>query len=86
MQPGDRSDVATDVEITRRVREALASGGETSAHARNVEVDTANGTVTLRGTVTSEEERTQIESLARSAGASRIDNRLEIDRAAPSDE
>jgi osmotically-inducible protein OsmY len=35
--------------------------------------------VTLRGPVPSEQQRAQIESMARSAGATRIDNELEIE-------
>jgi osmotically-inducible protein OsmY len=66
---------ASDDEITRRVRQALAS----DAQARDVEVSTEDGVVTLRGPVPSEQQRAQIESMARSAGATRIDNELEIE-------
>jgi osmotically-inducible protein OsmY len=81
-----RSDVASDRELTQRVRQALSAESEMSAQARTVEVTTEDGTVTLRGAVASEQERTKIESLARSAGATRIDNELEIDRDDTSDE
>lgn len=80
LRPGDRSDAAMDREITQKVREALSSDSGMAAQARDVDVSTENGTVTLRGTVASEQEKTQIESLARSAGATRIDNQLTIDR------
>ena len=66
---------ASDDEITQRVRQALSS----DAQAREVEVSTEDGVVTLRGPVPSEQRRAQIESLARSAGATQIDNELEID-------
>lgn len=86
LAPGDRSEVASDRELTQKVRQALSSGSEMSAQARNVEVTTEDGTVTLRGAVTSEQERTKIESLARSVGATQIDNELEIDRADTAEE
>ncbi len=70
----------SDLEITQRVRQAISSNEGISMQARNVEVETEDGVVTLRGPVTSEQERAQMESLARSAGATRIDNELEVDR------
>lgn len=72
---GYAAGAASDDEITQRVRQALSS----DAQAREVEVSTEDGVVTLRGPVPSEQRRAQIESLARSAGATQIDNELEID-------
>lgn len=80
LRPGDRSDAAMDREITQKVRDALSSDSGMAAQARDVDVSMENGTLTLRGTVASEQERTQIESLARGAGATRIDNQLTIER------
>ncbi len=42
--------------------------------------------MTLLGPVKTEQEKTTIESLAKNAGATRIDNQLEIDRDAMSGE
>ena len=51
-----------------------------SVQAQNVKVIAQNGVVTLRGPVKTEQEKTTIEALAKSAGATRIDNQIEIDR------
>lgn len=80
VQTGDRSDAGMDREITQKVRNALASDSGMTAQARDVDVSTEDGTVTLRGTVASEQQKSQIESLARSAGATQVDNQLTIER------
>jgi len=50
-----------------------------SAVAKNVKIVTANGTVTLRGPVETDAERTKIVELAQSAaGNAKIDNQLEV--------
>jgi osmotically-inducible protein OsmY len=46
--------------------------------ARNVKVISQNGVVTLRGPVETEAEKANIETLARNAGATQIDNQLEV--------
>lgn len=78
--PMDQSNSATDIDLTQRIRQGITSNDAMSVEARNVKVVSQNGAVTLRGPVDSQAEKDAIESVARSAGAARIDNQLEIDR------
>ncbi len=80
LTPGDQSESAPDIELTQAIRKGITSNDAMSVLAQNVKVITQNGTVTLRGPVESEQERATIEALAKTAGATRIDNQLEIDR------
>jgi osmotically-inducible protein OsmY len=78
--PIDQSNTAQDVDLTQRIRSGITSIDSMSVQARNVKVITQDGVVTLRGPVESEQEKATIEMLARNAGATRIDNQIEIDR------
>jgi osmotically-inducible protein OsmY len=78
--PLDQSNSAADVALTQRIRQGITSNDAMSVQAHNVKVVSQSGAVTLRGPVQSQSEKDAIESVARSAGASRIDNQLEIDR------
>jgi osmotically-inducible protein OsmY len=80
LTPADQSNSALDLELTKSIRQGITSNDEMSLQARNVKVISQDGVVTLRGPVETEEERASIEALARNAGATRIDNQLEIDR------
>lgn len=86
LTPTDQSSAASDVEMTRKIRKAITSDDAMSMLARNVKIITQRGVVTLRGPVKTKGERATIESLAKSAGAVRIDNQLEIDGDMPSSE
>ncbi len=86
LTPTDQSSAAADVEMTRKIRKAITSDDAMSMQARNVKIITQGGVVTLRGPVKTTGERATIESLAKSAGAVRIDNQLEIDSDMPSSE
>lgn len=77
---GDQSNSDRDVDLTQKIRRGITSDDDMSMQARNVKVISQNGAVTLRGPVESEQEKASIESLARNAGATRIDNQIEIDR------
>jgi len=80
LTPLDQSNSAPDLALTQTIRQGITSDDSMSMQARNVKVITQNGVVTLRGPVETEQERATIESLAKDAGATRIDNQLEIDR------
>jgi DNA-binding transcriptional regulator YbjK len=54
-----------DLEVQRRVREALSQEEDLSTMARNVQVEVSDGVVTLRGTVENEKERDEVEQIAR---------------------
>lgn len=80
LTPLDQSNSAPDLALTQAIRQGITSDDAMSLQARNVKVITQNGVVTLRGPVATEQEKETIESLAKAAGATRIDNQLEIDR------
>lgn len=77
--PGDQAANETDRTITQNVRQAITSDDALSTDAKNVKVITSDGTVTLRGPVKSEQEKTQIEAKAKQvAGVKKVDNQLEV--------
>jgi hypothetical protein len=78
--PLEQSNSEQDIELTQRIRSGITSNDAMSVQARNVKVISRDGFVTLRGPVETETEKASIEALARSAGATRVDNQLEIDR------
>lgn len=67
-----------DLELSRRIREAVTSNDQFSANAKNVKIITQNGKVTLRGPVNSEQERDAILGIVKGTGASSVDNQLEV--------
>ena len=76
---GDQSNSSEDVKITAAIRSAVVKDDSLSATAKNVKIITADGTVTLRGPVKNEAEKTKIAELAQSAaGNAKIDNQLEV--------
>jgi hyperosmotically inducible protein len=76
---GDQSNSQEDVQITAAIRRAVVGDKSLSMTAKNVKIITANGTVTLRGPVNNDAEKTKIAELAQSAaGNAKIDNQLEV--------
>ena len=76
---GDQSNSQEDVKITAAIRRAVVRDNSLSATAKNVKIITANGTVTLRGPVKNDAEKTKIGELAQSAaGNAKINNQLEV--------
>ena len=76
---GDQSNNQEDVKITAAIRRAVVGDKSLSMTAKNVKIITANGTVTLRGPVNNDAEKTKIAELAQSAaGDAKIDNQLEV--------
>ena len=68
-----------DLAITRDIRRALVADKNLSTYAHNVKVITANGEVTLKGPVRSEDERKAVEAKAvEIAGQGRVANELTI--------
>jgi hyperosmotically inducible periplasmic protein len=79
MTAGEQSNSKSDVEITREIRRAVVKDHSLSMLAHNVKIVTANGSVTLRGPVKSEEEKTAIASKAKQiAGADNVDDQIEV--------
>jgi hyperosmotically inducible periplasmic protein len=76
---GDQSNSQADVKTTAAIRRAVVKDHSLSSMAKNVKIITANGTVTLRGPVKTDAEKTKIAELAQSAaGNAKIDNQLEV--------
>lgn len=76
---GDQSNSSQDTQTTAAIRRAVVKDKSLSATAKNVKIITANGTVTLRGPVKNDAEKTKIAELAQSAaGSAKIDNQLEV--------
>jgi hypothetical protein len=68
-----------DRETTRKIRKALVSDKSLSTYAHNVRVISQNGTVTLKGSVRSEDERKTVEAKAAEiAGASNVKDELTV--------
>ena len=77
--PGDQSESETDRTITQNVRQAVTADDSISTNGKNVKIVTVDGTVTLRGPVKSEQEKTNIAAKAQQiAGVKQVDNQLEI--------
>jgi hyperosmotically inducible periplasmic protein len=68
-----------DRTITQNVRQAVTADDSISTNGKNVKIITVDGTVTLRGPVKSEQEKTNIAAKAQQiAGVKKVDNQLEI--------
>jgi len=77
--PIDQGNNSSDLKTTQEIRKAVVGDGSLSFTAKNVKIITTNGKVTLRGPVSSAEEREKIAAYARkAAGAANVDNQLEV--------
>ena len=76
---GDQSESEADRTISQNIRQAVVADDSVSTNGKNVKIITAEGVVTLRGPVKSEQEKTNIAAKAQQiAGVKRVDNQLEI--------
>jgi hypothetical protein len=75
---GDQGNSKDEVKITASIRKQLVAS-KMSFNAKNAKVITTGTKVTLRGPVKTDEEKAQIEALARgTAGVTDVDNQLEV--------
>ena len=80
MTAGEQSNAKSDVELTRQIRRAVVKDDSLSMQAHNVKIVVANGAVTLRGPVKTEQEKVAIASKAEAiAGPNKVDNQLEVE-------
>lgn len=78
LTPEDQSENESDIRITAEIRKAITDDDSLSVNAHNVKVITRNGTVTLRGPVDSEAEKTKLQAIVQQvSGVSQVDNQLE---------
>ena len=76
---GQQSSAKSDVELTRKIRRAVSKDKSLSMMAHNVKIISADGNVTLRGPVNTEEEKTTVGRIAEAiAGADKIDNQIDV--------
>lgn len=76
----DQSNDSADLEITSRIRQALIDANDLSTAGENVTVVTQKGVVTLRGSVSSADEKSRIQSMAaKVSGVKRVDNELTVE-------
>jgi hyperosmotically inducible protein len=72
---GDQSESEADRTISQNIRDAITSDDSLSTNGKNVKIITNDGTVTLRGPVKSDKEKTDIEAKAKHvAGVKKDDN------------
>ena len=77
----NQSESEADIQTTAAIRKAVVDDKSLSTNAHNVKITTANGVVTLRGPVKSEQEKSAIEAKAKAvAGVKQVDNLLEIEK------
>ena len=81
LTPLDQSDRAKDVTITQQIRHSITGDKTMSLDAHNVKIITIEGVVTLRGPVSSVEEKLSIAGIAETTpGVLKVDNQLEVKR------
>ena len=70
---------ATDLDLTKRIRQSVIADKSLSTYAHNVKIVTVNGSVTLQGVVRSEDEKGAVEKKATDiAGQSKVTNDLKV--------
>jgi osmotically-inducible protein OsmY len=79
LTPLDQGSSQADMNTTAQIRKAIVADKGMSVNARNVKVITKNGQVTLRGPVSTAEEKRRIEEIANRIGRSEnVNNQLEV--------
>lgn len=76
--PMDQSEDPADIELTAKIRKMVVGDDDLSLLAKNAKIISSGGTVVLRGPVESEAEKKAIAEFARSAGAKKVVNQIEI--------
>ena len=70
---------SSDRELTKKIRRSIMDDKSLSTYAHNVKIIARNGTVTLKGPVRSEDEKTAIETKANEvAGNGNVKNELSV--------
>jgi osmotically-inducible protein OsmY len=79
LTPVDQSNDKADIKLAAAVRRAVVNDKTLSMSAHNIKLIAANGVVTLRGPVASEDEKAKLEADVRGVpGVSRVDNQLDV--------
>lgn len=67
-----------DVEITSRIRRLIVNDKNLSTYAHNVKIITNQGRVVLKGPVNSNEEKRQVEALAKNVAGDHVLSEIEV--------
>ena len=79
LKPTDQPNNSVDIKLAAAVRGAIVEDKSLSTMAHNVKLVAADGVVTLRGPVRSDDEKAKIgKSVARVSGVSQVDNQLDV--------
>jgi hyperosmotically inducible protein len=79
LTPKDQSNEATDLQITKDIRQKLVGDDALSMNAKNVKVITQDRIVTLKGAVKNDAERLNILDTAKAiANVQRVDDQLDV--------
>jgi hyperosmotically inducible periplasmic protein len=81
MMPTDQSNKPEDIDLTRRVRQAVEHDDNLSVEAKNIKIITVDGVVWLRGPVKNHQEKLEIARAAHEiAGARNVRDELDAPR------
>jgi hypothetical protein len=81
MTAGEQSNSSGDLALTQRIRKSIMKDHSLSMMAKNVKIVSAHGSVTLRGPVKTEKEKSRVAAKAQTiAGVDRVDDQLEVKR------
>ena len=76
---GKQTNAKADRELAANIRKSIVADKTLSTYAHNVKVIAANGEVTLKGPVRSEDEKASVQKKAEAqAGVTRVVNQLDI--------
>lgn len=79
MTADQQSNVPSDLDLTKRIRRALAADKSLSTYARNVKIITSGGKVALTGPVRTVEEKKAVEAKAAEiAGGEHVVSQLSV--------
>jgi osmotically-inducible protein OsmY len=79
LTPVDQSNKPDDLKISRELRQSIVKDHDMSTDAKNIKIITIDGRVTLRGPVSTEQEKTTIAARAADiAGPANVHDELEV--------
>lgn len=76
--PDKQGNSKSDRKLLQAIRKSVVADKNLSTYAHNVKIVVNNGQATLRGPVKNSAEKEKVAELAKAAGATQIDNQIEI--------
>lgn len=69
-----------DRQVTEKIRQSLMDDNTLSTNAKDIKIITLNGNVSLKGAVTNEAEKANVEKKVKAVpGVKNVDNQIEVD-------